>query len=276
MINFRASRIVRLITMLEYLEDKFSGKATEAQYSMLPLDERPIYVDDSDRKIASVYAVNLNRALELLGSTHVNDALQHILDRIDSPVLTWSEAHGLLLRANRAVRTELRQHFFYHYKQAKGRMVDNFKDEWSFALLWYPPIENDAFAATDLYALGHNTASIFHSMRVAEFGLRVLAKDQRVKLDKGRPLEWGTWQEIISKIETKREHVAKKMRAGRSKDRELAFYSGVLADLHGFKDEYRNSVSHLRAEYDEHQAIRALSLVHSFIDRVAARLKPIR
>ena len=62
------------------------------------------------------------------------------------------------------------------------------------------------------------------------------------------------------------------VQAGRAKDAALAFYSGARADLNGFKDEYRNAVSHVRVVYDEHQALRALTQVQTFMERLAEKL----
>jgi hypothetical protein len=52
----------------------------------------------------------------------------------------------------------------------------------------------------------------------------------------------------------------------------LAFYSGARADLNGFKDEYRNLVMHVRAMYDEHEALGALTKVNAFMERLAAKI----
>jgi methyl-accepting chemotaxis protein len=44
------------------------------------------------------------------------------------------------------------------------------------------------------------------------------------------------------------------------------------ADLNGFKDEFRNAVMHVRSEYDELQAQRALTQVQAFMERLAQRI----
>jgi hypothetical protein len=45
-----------------------------------------------------------------------------------------------------------------------------------------------------------------------------------------------------------------------------------VADLNGFKDEYRNLVMHVRADYDESQALRAIQRVHAFLERLSEKL----
>jgi len=59
--------------------------------------------------------------------------------------------------------------------------------------------------------------------------------------------------------------------AGAKKDAEQAFYSGVLADLNSFKDEFRNMVAHVRGSYHELRALRALNQVKNFMNRIGER-----
>jgi hypothetical protein len=73
-------------------------------------------------------------------------------------------------------------------------------------------------------------------MRVAEHGLRALARERRIKI-KNRPIEWATWQDIIKELKKAHEAIGQG-RAGPKKDADLAFYSGVIADLDAFKDEF--------------------------------------
>ena len=136
----------------------------------------------------------------------------------------------------------------------------------------FPEVELDVFSATDCYALEHNIASVFHSMRIAEYGLRALAKERSLSLAKYKPIEWGTWNEIIKALDDEIRVISTTRKAGPVKDAALEFYSGARADLNGLKDEYRNLVMHVRATYDEYQAIRALTKVHAFMERMAAKI----
>jgi hypothetical protein len=108
-------------------------------------------------------------------------------------------------------------------------------------------------------------------MRIAEHGLRSLAKERRIALPKNKPVEWGTWQDIIKELDKEIEAIGKK-KSGAAKDAALEFYSGARADLNGFKDEYRNLVMHVRARYDQHQSLRAMTNVNAFMERLAAKI----
>jgi hypothetical protein len=116
-------------------------------------------------------------------------------------------------------------------------------------------------------------------MRVAEIGLRAIAKERGISVLKNRPIEWNTWQDVLKALDGEIKKIGETVTAGAAKDRALEFYSGTRAELNGFKDEYRNQVSHVRANYDEFQALRALTNVHSFTERLSAKIdhthKPI-
>jgi hypothetical protein len=165
----------------------------------------------------------------------------------------------------------LKQYFYYQYPKQKGVKLASWKEDWIKSLAAFPAIEREVFDATDCYSLGHNTASVFHSMRIAEQGLRSLAKERRIRLPKNKPVEWGTWQDIIKALDDEIKIVGSK-RAGAAKDAALEFYSGARADLNGFKDEYRNLVMHVREAYDQHQALRALTNVNGFMGRLATKI----
>lgn len=167
--------------------------------------------------------------------------------------------------------TELKEYFYYQYPKQKGQKLGAWKTEWKASVAAFPSIERDVFSAIDCYALQHNTASVFHAMRIAEAGLRALARERKIKLAKNKALEWATWQEIIKALDDEIKLIGSK-RAGPAKDAALEFYSGARADLNGFKDEYRNLVMHVRATYDEFQALRALTNVHAFMDRLSAKI----
>lgn len=215
-----------------------------------------------------------------LKCAHIDRAAAQLEYWPRSDPLTWAELRRRAIALRDAIETELRQYLFYQYSKDKGDKLKRWNTEWKTVLTAFPhkELEWDVFSATDCYALGHNTASVFHSMRVVEIGLRAIAKERGLKLPKDKAVEWATWQEIITALEHEIKAIGLK-RAGKAKDAALEFYSGARADLNGFKDEYRNQVTHVRKMYDEFQAIRALTNVHAFMGRVSARIdhthKPI-
>lgn len=143
---------------------------------------------------------------------------------------------------------------------------------WSRIFDKFPSAKEECEEAVYCYALERDSACVFHSMRIAEIGLRALARRTKVKLPKGRPLEWGQWSELIREIQKKTDHIANKARAGPTKDETLDFYNGCIGQFLGFKDEFRNQVMHKRKNYDQGQAQSALSRVRDFMDKLASKI----
>ena len=116
----------------------------------------------------------------------------------------------------------------------------------------FPSVREECEEAVYCYALERNIACVFHSMRIAEIGLRAFARGLKVKLPKSKKLEWAEWQVILREISKKIERVGQTTKPGPAKDALLDFYSGAFGQFMGFKDEFRNQVMHLsRAEQNQ-------------------------
>lgn len=113
-----------------------------------------------------------------------------------------------------ALKHDLSECHFYHYPEAKVNVLLKFYPQWNDIITAFPVVKSEALAATDCYALQHNTACVFHIMRVAEHGLRALAKERRVQLPRNRPLDWGTWQDVIRELTKEATKIGEKASAG--------------------------------------------------------------
>lgn len=143
---------------------------------------------------------------------------------------------------------------------------------WSEIEQQFPSAKVDCEEAVYCYVLERNTASIFHSMRVAEIGLRALGRRMKVKLPKGKKLEWAEWQMILREMSKKIDTIGQTTKAGPAKDEMLEFYSGAIGQFNGFKDEFRNQVMHVRKNYDEYDAERSLTRVRDFMGKLAGKI----
>lgn len=169
-------------------------------------------------------------------------------------------------------------------------MVMNELDEYLFLFIrpdrrpywsnknWIPTSVRDNFhsatveleAAGSSYACALGTASVFHSMRAAEHGLRALARERKIKLPK-KPIEWGTWEDLIGKIRSESQALANRFPVGEKRDGVRSFYSGALGQFDGFRDEFRNSVMHVRGSYSEQKAIEVLRRVAGFMEHLSGK-----
>jgi hypothetical protein len=71
--------------------------------------------------------------------------------------------------------------YLYAYPRRKADVYIRYKGEWHDALRAFPSIAAEVEDGVDCYALGHNTACVFHMVRVAEIGLRAIARERGIK-----------------------------------------------------------------------------------------------
>lgn len=274
--NLRMSGVVTLLEEISLLVKLAShNREIEAQVGIAAM-RSDAKGEEAVRGSAEAvgFVVGATKSLqELVKSGHVEFAAGRLEAWAKGEGQSWAELFHRACALREAIRIEFKEHLIYAYPKPKGHKLNAWEDEWQKINAAFPDVRVDSFCATDCYALGHNTASVFHSMRVAEIGLRALGKERRVKLSRDKAIEWGTWQEILKALENEIKVIGQTWKAGKRKDDALEFYSGARADLNGFKDEYRNLVMHVRLEqYDEFQALRALTRVHEFMSRLATKL----
>jgi hypothetical protein len=135
----------------------------------------------------------------------------------------------------------------------------------------FPCAAVDIKEAGNCFASGLYTATVFHAMRVAERGLRQLAKRLRVRLPRKIPLEYGNWKEILIAA-SKKAGGAMSLARGTRRTKELQFYQTAVAEITALKDLYRDDVSHCRNTYKEKQARSALEHTEALMRKLAEKL----
>lgn len=135
----------------------------------------------------------------------------------------------------------------------------------------FPHASKELVAAGNSLAAGLFTAAVFHSMRAAEIGLRVLGKELGVSFP-DKPLELAEWQQILDQSESKIKAM-KALQPRQHRDDELNFYSKVAVQFTYFKDAWRVRVAHARETYDENPATRVFNHTVEFFEVLATRLQ---
>jgi hypothetical protein len=118
------------------------------------------------------------------------------------------------------------------------------------------------------------TACVFHLMRVAELGLRRVAKRLKVRLfDKGKPqlVEYATWDKVIERIHDKIGE-NRKLSASPKKQAILERFSDAGDHCTFMKDIWRNNASHTRKPYIRGEALAAFGRVNEFMSFLAQAL----
>jgi HEPN domain-containing protein len=129
----------------------------------------------------------------------------------------------------------------------------------------FPECNDDIKAAARCLALGESNASVFHSMRILELGLRALAREVELSDDSA-----SNWQNIIDQIESKIRILGKSKRF-EGKDEKLRHLSAAAVQFRYFKDAWRNHVTHARSSYDENTAQSIFDHVRDFMQELSTR-----
>ena len=175
-----------------------------------------------------------------------------------------------------AIEIDASDQYFCHYQSSRLPFLLRMEADWQAVFAAFKSSKNEIAAGIDCYALGHNTACIFHMARVGEMGLRAIAQERGVKGLKGKkgvliPIEWGTWGQVFGAIEPTIREIRQKPN-GPAKDKALKFYETILSDLHAIQVLYRDQTMHLRETYDDNQAQSAMFRVRELMTTLASKI----
>ena len=135
----------------------------------------------------------------------------------------------------------------------------------------FPSAANDIRDAGNCLASECTTAAVFHAMRVAEYGLRALAYDRRIELEKKKPIELATWEDIIKKLEDAETEI-KGYPKTLARESQYDFYHGAMMQFRGFKNVFRNQIMHSRKSYGRDMAFAIVNQVRDFMNILATRI----
>jgi len=188
--------------------------------------------------------------------------------------ISWSGLRNQAKTMLEAIHSELCFRRFAFVPTEKATLHDKFGLVWQGIWDKLPDVKEDSQRAIDCYALEQDTACVFHLMRVAEIGLRSLAKKLHVKLIHRRtdcPIEYADWEKVIKEIKA----ILEKMHtlpAGPKRQNKLELYSDAADHCVFMKDIWRNNVSHTRKPYNDSEALAVLDRVRDFMRFLAAKV----
>lgn len=189
--------------------------------------------------------------------------------------ITYQQLVNELDVLRQAIEADLEERTFVFIPRVDAEVLQRMKDTWSNVWEVIPDSHRDVREALSCYALDRHTAAVFHAMRIAEHGLRHLARKLHVRLihsKKTTPIEFADWAKIITAIKNKIDPVGK--RAPSKKRQELLEKYSDAADHCVFmKDIWRNNVSHTRDPYKKPEALGVIERVRDFMQFVATNFK---
>lgn len=191
-----------------------------------------------------------------------------IIEKINRKDELLTPLHEVLSQLRAGWEKELRARLFMFIPVGDTHFLDQeamFGLEVAHAI---PESEIDATSAGNCYGTGNYTASVFHLMRVAEFGLRRIASKLKVKLThKGSPItvEYAVWDQIITACNNKITAIRQKP-IGKKREEQLILYSDAAQHCLFMKDIWRNNVSHARKPYNQPEALAVFARVKDFMN----------
>ena len=271
MINFVLHNFVFAHDSLRQLLNDTSEKAASE-----PLGEVSA-VDH--RRVASVVQVVADQCVEALYLRDAWDTIQELFGILGNQRMqpyTWGRVHSLLETLQRQISLQLQGEYFFHYMREDAHLLIEMEKEWGIVISSFPTVKPEVASGIDCFSIGHNTACVFHMMRAAEFGLRMIARERGIKIvGRNKPIEWGTWTDVFRAIDDKLRAV-RNATPGPKKDAALAFYNGALSDLRVLQSNYRDPTMHFRDSYDRGQAYSAMFRVKTLMANLASKLREDR
>jgi hypothetical protein len=190
-----------------------------------------------------------------------------LLDPAKFGGLTYHELINEIEVIRQTIQDQLDKRTFTYVPQLKAPHFEPATPLGMHGSVNFPRANKEAIEAATCYAVGRNTASVFHSMRVLEHGLRALGVDLNVQFP--HPIELQQWQNIIEKIEADIRALEQQLPKGMLKSERLQFYGQAASQFWYFKEAWRNHVAHSRESYDEGAAFKIITHVQDFMEYLA-------
>lgn len=229
------------------------------------------YPDLMHEDVDEAYLKRITIMLNLIESAaddfqwcYVKNNINRLRHMLVSPI----KMYDLMSRLNvlrETIEDGLKFQKVYRYPDDKGAVFENWKQDWDLVLQAFPECKNDIVASVDLWALQHNTATVFHLMRVLEVGLGAFAQNV------GVVYSTQNWYNLINEVEKAIRQEGNQQKSP-EKEKRMQFLSEAAKEFSYFKDGWRNYVSHKKCVYDEHQAKSVMEHVRCFMITLAVNL----
>jgi hypothetical protein len=205
--------------------------------------------------------------LELIQSS------KHI-DRIIAHLAMEGDHHNFLLIHLKdllaGIYDEGENHLVITIPAERGKLLhEEDSGFWGDVFTKFPSANADCDSAVYCYACDQGTASVFHSMRILECGLKALSDAL------GLPFGTDVWHVAIDRIESEIRDLERIWPKGNNKSEFLKFYSEAAKEFRYFKDGWRNYVSHRLSVYDAPQAFSTMNHVKDFMLTISSRLSEV-
>jgi hypothetical protein len=267
MLETTAWNLVQHTAHLTNLRDNLEARLWALNKS---ISHGPAEIKDNDRANFTLVFDNMETWLKHHSLTATMDRLDRLREELEQPEPSLQEIIGGITILTQTLEDELRRRVFLSVYLEDENLYKNPVASFSFTYAAYPSTRNDILEACRCHALGRYTASVYHSMAIAQAGLHLLAKELGVSFS--YPMVLAEWSAVIDGIESKIEPL-RHLKRSEEKDKLLAFYSECAVQFRHFKDAWRNHVGHAREVYDRGQSHSILLHVRDFMEKLSPRIR---
>lgn len=267
MLETTAWNLVQHTASLTSLRDNLEARLWALNKS---IGHGPAEIQENDRANFTLIFDDMEKWLKLHLLTATIDRLDRIREEFEQTEPSVRQIIEGITVLNQTLEDELRRRVFLSVNSEDENLYKNPVASFSLTYAAYPSTRNDIIEACRCHALGRYTASVYHSMAIAESGLHLLAKELGVLFN--YPMVLAEWSAVIDGIESKIEPL-RHLKRSDEKDKLVTFYSECAVQFRYFKDAWRNHVAHAREVYDRDQSHSILLHVRDFMEKLSLRIK---
>jgi hypothetical protein len=282
--KYEPHRLYRLADMIQFIGDDFLGVMRDIQREIQRFDGRShesIATTEERKRLEDLLDGDAAKLCQQLNLSVSEDRCCVLANKVlTSPVMVDLPCNELKIGLIDLADSISREVAYTHFAYISEDKIEFFEQNALFGEPFHKnaseEINAEIKAAGNCLAADLHTAAVFHLMRVAEHGLHALANDIGAWNNKPHPIAFSEWHKVIEAIVAKLRELLldKTANVGRGTQKELdsEYYNGLIDSLNYFKDAYRNPVSHLRGNYNQHGALDVYLKVHDFMQRLATRV----
>jgi|GEM_PF-6139433 len=262
-------RIISLLVVLDKYASEFVWllellRACKCEDAMNPdgsLDDRIKMLQDRIASFRGIYETceRMDMPLSVIQCERVIRAIQFALSQEEDglQIELLKGLPALVENLSERVRDELGSKDFYFVNPGLSKFYDvnQFSEK---AIHRLPRATYDMEEAGKCYALGRSTACAFHSIRVAEHGIKLILSHYSLTV-RGSNREWG----IL--LQTIKDHIPNIPDAD-----EKQYLQGVVDRLDSLRFVWRNPTMHCELDYQPEQAKMILDDVIRLLDAICS------
>ena len=255
MVKFDVRRLIVRMEHLVQFEKELRGhmppeeRPNEPQMAALGLpmwtsDDPGAFTTASGREVINGHIGPMRDELAPLSLSAAQLQIQHIWNHADR----WTRrqlADGLAA-LRWTTQQELNDKFFLYLDKNEAGLFETTEPFGSRVASTFPSANRELRDAAKCIAVNQGTASVFHSMRAVESGIRAVA------VEVNKTFDVQQWNDILNQIESVLRDLPGLLKP--EKDAKLEYLSRAAAEIGYFKDGWRNYVSHNKRPYDVKEA----------------------